>query len=520
MKQKSKNYVILGLLLFGITLLLWNCTLEEDVLEPEKMDFNNVKTVSFKDAIALFISKSEKIKKRNAYARNTEDVLEIDPDWNTLEHNEIAYTNAQLTTANSEINRNGEYSSELYFINVNNYIRNVVFTIWKDEIDSEGNVMNGRVFFNDLEGKFIDGYIIENGIFTKRYVIQPQAQQASFLSLFFFQSISTEGDCWNTDTLGEFDGGVLEEVIITGNPGGESNNDDTNGPGHSDSYNWYYSSGPGGSGYSGYINGATTSIGLPTGVGSLSSGQISSAAAAILIASPVNPDEDGNCPEGYVFNPTTEQCDPICTTGGKVYNTSTETCECPEGTVEDREGNCVAKPCEGDPVRNPEIVSSGTSGKKGGTFGCTRKQSNKICAGIRGDKKHNGLDINAPINQNAFAMYSGTISSIRNTFSPGQYKKDSYGNYVIITTIVDGNTYNIKYNHLNTVSVSAGQPISAGDIIGLTGNTGNANPPKSKVTPHIHLQVYNSNWSQSLDPADFLNTKFDSNYNTINYDCQ
>ena len=47
MKQKSKNYVILGLLLFGITLLLWNCTLEEDVLEPEKMDFNNVKTVSF-----------------------------------------------------------------------------------------------------------------------------------------------------------------------------------------------------------------------------------------------------------------------------------------------------------------------------------------------------------------------------------------------------------------------------------------------------------------------------------------
>lgn len=117
-------------------------------------------------------------------------------------------------------------------------------------------------------------------------------------------------------------------------------------------------------------------------------------------------------------------------------------------------------------------------------------------------------------------MYSGTISSIRNTFSPGQYKKDSYGNYVIITTIVDGNTYNIKYNHLNTVSVSAGQPISAGDIIGLTGNTGNANPPKSKVTPHIHLQVYNSNWSQSLDPADFLNTKFDSNYNTINYDCQ
>ena len=342
MKQKSKNYVILGLLFFGITLLLWNCSLEEDVLEPEKMDLNNVKTVSFKDAIAHFNSKSKKIKKRNAYARNTEDILEIEPDWNTLEHNEIAYTNAQLTTADSEINRNGEYSSELYFINVNNYIRNVVFTIWKDEIDSEGNVMNGRIFFNDLEGKFIDGYIIENGIFTKRYVIQAQSQQAGFLSLFFFQSISTEGDCWNTDTLGEFDGGVLEEVIITGNSGGDSNNDGTNGPGHSDSYNWYYSSGPGGSGYGGYINGATTGNGLPSGGGGpgLSSGQISSAAAAILIASPVNPDEEGNCPEGYVFNPTTEQCDPICT-GGKIYNPTTEKCNCSEGKVEDENGNCV-----------------------------------------------------------------------------------------------------------------------------------------------------------------------------------
>ena len=48
-------------------------------------------------------------------------------------------------------------------------------------------------------------------------------------------------------------------------------------------------------------------------------------------------------------------------------------CECPEGTVEDREGNCVAKPCEGDPVRNPEIVSSGTSGKKGGYFWLYKK---------------------------------------------------------------------------------------------------------------------------------------------------
>ena len=68
-----------------------------------------MKTVSFKDAIEFFKSKKEKIRQKNAHARSTENSLEVTPDWNTLAYNDIAYTNAQLTTANSEINRNGEY---------------------------------------------------------------------------------------------------------------------------------------------------------------------------------------------------------------------------------------------------------------------------------------------------------------------------------------------------------------------------------------------------------------------------
>jgi murein DD-endopeptidase MepM/ murein hydrolase activator NlpD len=178
----------------------------------------------------------------------------------------------------------------------------------------------------------------------------------------------------------------------------------------------------------------------------------------------------------------------------------------------------VIKPCAGDPVANPEIVSSGSSGKKGGTFGCTRT-ANTSCGGVYGKKNHDGLDIKAGVNKSVFAMYSGTISSIRNTFSPGEYKKDSYGNFVVITTIINGVTRNIKYNHLNNVSVTQG-PINVGDIIGLTGNTGNANPPVGTVIPHIHLQVFNSNWSQSLDPEDYLKTKFDSNYNPVSNNCQ
>ena len=510
MKKRKLYFLKLGILFFGISLLLYNCTFEENTLEPEKINFSNINTVSFKDAIAHFNTKNEKIQKRNAYAKSTKNTIEVTPDWNTLKHNEIAYTEAQITTANSQINRKGNYFTELYFINVNNRIKNVIVTVWEDQIDSNGKLINGRVFFNDLEGKFIDGYSIENGIFTKRYVVKQQPQQAGFFPLLFIQSLTQaeDDDCWNTDTLGEFDGGVLDEVSLTLSGGSSSG-----GSSHYSSGWSYYRSD-----YGDYINGATLWNSLPTGGGgSLSSGQINSAAAAILIAAPVRPDEDGECPNGYVLNSTTNECESICKQEGRTYNTITEKCDCPLGQVEDKDGNCVKKPCKGDPVANVEIAPS-KLGKKGGTFGCTRKELTETCGGVRGNKKHDGLDVKAAVNTNTFSMYDGKVSDIRNSFSPGEYKDGSYGNYILVTTKINGETVYIKYNHLNEVHVKKGDIIKAGDIIGLNGNTGNANPPDDKIVPHIHLQVFNTKWG-SLNPFNFLTTKFDNQFNPISNKC-
>lgn len=80
---------------------------------------------------------------------------------------------------------------------------------------------------------------------------------------------------------------------------------------------------------------------MPTGGGTtLTSVQVTSATAAILLAIPIEPDEDGKCPEGYVLNPATGKCDPICS-GGKICNTSTKNCECPKGLKDDGNGNCI-----------------------------------------------------------------------------------------------------------------------------------------------------------------------------------
>ena len=176
----------------------------------------------------------------------------------------------------------------------------------------------------------------------------------------------------------------------------------------------------------------------------------------------------------------------------------------------------MKKPCKGDPVPNPEIVSPGRSGKRGGTFGCTRNNWKKICDGVKGKKKHNGIDIKAPVNTLTFAMYDGIVSNIRDTFNPGEYRDNSYGNYIILKVVINGVITFIKYNHLNKVHVKEGDTIKAGDIIGLNGNTGNAADPD--VTPHIHLQVFDANW-KSINPKNYLKTKFDNQFNPIKNNC-
>ncbi len=220
-----------------------------------------------------------------------------------------------------------------------------------------------------------------------------------------------------------------------------------------------------------------------------------------------------DCTGGKVPNRAGDACE--CP--GKKQEDASGNCECPEGMVEDVDGNCTEKPCLGDPVPNPEIVSSGPSGKKGGTFGCTRSNAKTSCGGVKGSKRHDGLDIKADVNTNAHSTHTGTVTAIRNTFSAGEYKEDSFGNFVVVTFVVDGATRNIKYNHLNKVSVKVGDTVDAGDLIGLAGNTGNA--AGKNVTPHIHIQVFNSDWTEKFDPLEFITTKFDSEFNPMSNDC-
>lgn len=94
--------------------------------------------------------------------------------------------------------------------------------------------------------------------------------------------------------------------------------------------------------------------------------------------------------------------------------------------------------------------------------------------GQRWGRMHKGIDIARPNNLTIKAIDNGTVVS-------AGWDSGGYGNKVIID---HNNGYRSVYAHLSSISVSAGQTVSAGAAIGNMGQTGQS------TGVHLHLEVY------------------------------
>ena len=97
------------------------------------------------------------------------------------------------------------------------------------------------------------------------------------------------------------------------------------------------------------------------------------------------------------------------------------------------------------------------------------------------EELHRGVDIAVPTGTKVYAAHDGTVT----TATYDSY----YGNYVVIEK--DG--YTTKYAHMDSLSVSAGQEVTKGTVIGTTGNTG------SSTGSHLHIEcLYNGEYYNPL----------------------
>lgn len=90
-----------------------------------------------------------------------------------------------------------------------------------------------------------------------------------------------------------------------------------------------------------------------------------------------------------------------------------------------------------------------------------------------GSTNHKGTDIGrVGYNSNIFAAKAGTVLI-------SEYSS-SYGNYVVL---YHGSGNTTLYAHMSSRKVSVGQTVKQGDVLGITGSTGNS------TGPHLHFEV-------------------------------
>ena len=85
---------------------------------------------------------------------------------------------------------------------------------------------------------------------------------------------------------------------------------------------------------------------------------------------------------------------------------------------------------------------------------------------------HQAMDLAVPVGTPVRATMDGQVAF-------AGWNTEGYGNLVI----VENGAYRTYYAHLDSLPVAAGQQVTAGQIVGLSGNTGNS------TGPHVHYEV-------------------------------
>lgn len=109
-----------------------------------------------------------------------------------------------------------------------------------------------------------------------------------------------------------------------------------------------------------------------------------------------------------------------------------------------------------------------------------------------GARSHEGIDIRARRGTPAIATRNGFIT---------QVGTNNLGGKVVFLSALDS-PYSVYYAHLDSQLVSTGQRVTAGDTLGLVGNTGNA----ITTSPHLHFGIY-ARGSGAVNPLPFIDDR-------------
>jgi murein DD-endopeptidase MepM/ murein hydrolase activator NlpD len=123
-------------------------------------------------------------------------------------------------------------------------------------------------------------------------------------------------------------------------------------------------------------------------------------------------------------------------------------------------------PLDACPVAGPHVVTNSFGASRGG-----------------GSRRHQGNDIMADHGTPIVAVVSGRVTRTGNGGLGGK------------SVYLFGNGVEFYYAHLSSISVGAGQSVSAGQRLGANGDTGNARGG----APHLHFEIHPGG-GRAIDP--------------------
>ena len=98
-------------------------------------------------------------------------------------------------------------------------------------------------------------------------------------------------------------------------------------------------------------------------------------------------------------------------------------------------------------------------------------------------KFHNGIDLHAR-SAKVFALMQGRVLKVGQDKVSGKYVTLQHGSFIV------------SYCHLSQISVSQGQAVLPGDVVGITGNTGRC------TGEHLHISIRHN--GEHINPRIFL----------------
>ncbi|MER8222250.1 LysM peptidoglycan-binding domain-containing M23 family metallopeptidase [Streptomyces sp. NPDC094143] len=148
----------------------------------------------------------------------------------------------------------------------------------------------------------------------------------------------------------------------------------------------------------------------------------------------------------------------------------------------------AAKPAAAKPAAAKPAAQSNAGGYSSPVDGAIVGTPYRMSGSMWSSGYHTGVDFVVPTGTSLKAVGAGTVVSAG--------WGGAYGNQVVIK-LNDG--HYAQYAHLSQLSVSAGQTVTAGQQVGLSGATGNV------TGPHLHFEIRTApGYGSDVDPVAFL----------------